>query len=132
MARPKNEQPTPAELEVLQLLWESRSLTVREVMDQLNDGERVRAYTSVMSLLNVMAEKHLLVREPFGRAFKYAVAGTREKTLGSMLNDLVSRAFEGSKTALVARLLDETSPDSDELKEIQKLIKRHQEMEGQQ
>lgn len=129
MARPKNEQPTPAELEVLQLLWHARSLTVREVMDQLNDDGRARAYTSVMSLLNVMAEKELLIREPCGRAFRYAVVKTREKTLGSMLNDLVSRAFEGSKTALVAQLLDETSPDSDELKEIQNLIQRHQEAE---
>lgn len=132
MARPRNEQPTPAELEVLKLLWESKSLTVREVMDQLNTGDRERAYTSVMSLLNVMAEKGLLVREPVGRAFKYAVAGTREKTLGSMLNDFVSRAFEGSKTALVAQLLDETSPDSDELKEIQRLIRRHQKWEGRE
>ena len=129
MARPKHETPTPAELQVLQILWESESLTVREVMDKLNSDQRQRAYTSVMSLLTVMAEKGLLVREPFGRAFKYKVAKSREKTLGTMLNDLVSRAFEGSKTALIAQLLDQTSPDSEELKEIQRLIRRHQKSE---
>lgn len=124
MPRPKNEQPTPAELEVLQLLWESESLTVREVMEQLN-LERPRAYTSVMSLLNVMSDKGYLVREPFGRAFKYRVAKTREKTLGSLINDLVHRAFDGSKTALIAQLLEGSKPTPDELEELSELINRH-------
>ena len=125
MARPKNEQPTPAELEVLQTLWESESLTVREVMDELNKA-RPRAYTSVMSLLNVMVDKKMLVREPHGRAYKYRVADSRENTLGSLVNDLVKRAFDGSKSALVAQLLDGSAPTSEELNEIQKLIERHQ------
>ena len=75
----KTDQPTPAELEVLQVLWDSAPLTVREVMKELNKRQRTRAYTSVMSLLNVMGDKGLLVRKPFGRAFKYRVAKTREK-----------------------------------------------------
>ncbi len=129
MPRPKNEHPTPAELEVLQLLWESESLTVRQVMDRLNE-QRPRAYTSVMSLLNVMADKGMLVREPDGRAFKYRVADSREKTLGNLVNDLVSRAFDGSKTALVAQLLDGTAPTSQELDEISKLIKQHRRKEN--
>ncbi len=124
MARPRNIQPTPAELEVLQLLWESESLTVREVMEALNQ-RRPRAYTSVMSLLNVMADKGMLVREPMGRAFRYRVAKSREKTLGSLVNDLVKRAFDGSSTALVAQLLEGSQPTPAELEEINKLIQRH-------
>jgi len=127
MTRPKSSQPTPAELEVLKILWESEALTVREVMERLSDKQR--AYTSVMSLLNVMAEKELLHREPFGRAFKYQVAESREKTLGSLVNDLVKRAFEGSKTALVAQLLDESTASKQELEEIRKLIVKHQKKE---
>ena len=124
MARPKNEQPTPAELEVLQLLWESESLTVRKVMDQLN-MIRPRAYTSVMSLLNVMSDKGFLIRESHGRAFKYRVSKSKENTLGNLVNDLVSRAFDGSKSALVAQLLEGSKPTAEELEEINKLIKRH-------
>jgi predicted transcriptional regulator len=82
-----------------------------------------------MSLLNVMSDKGLLVREPSGRAFKYRVAKTREKTLGSLVNDLVSRAFDGSKTALIAQLLEGSSPTSAELDELSKLIKRHRSRE---
>ena len=128
MPRPRNEQPTPAELEVLQVLWGTSSLTVREVMEQLNK-KRPRAYTSVMSLLNVMADKGLLLREPDGRAFKYSVSNTKDKTLGNLINDLVSRAFDGSKTALVAQLLEGSEPTQEELDELSKLINRHREKE---
>lgn len=128
MPRPKNEQPTPAELEVLQLLWESDSLTVREVMKQLNRS-RPRAYTSVMSLLNVMCDKGFLTRDPSGRAFKYRVAKSKEKTLGNLVNDLVSRAFDGSKTALVSQLLENSNSTDKELEELGKLIRRHRKRE---
>jgi len=126
MARPKQEQPTPAELEILKLLWERGALTVREVMEELNGDGRERAYTSVMSLMNVMTDKGLLRRTPVGRAFEYAAQVERERTLGQMLQDLLGRAFAGSPSALVAQLLDEANPDQAELEEIRKTITQYQ------
>jgi BlaI family transcriptional regulator, penicillinase repressor len=121
MARPKHEHPTPAELEVLQLLWDQGPLTVREVMESLNRRRR-RAYTSVMSLLGVMADKRLLRRRLQGRAYVYEARVAREKTVGQMLRDLLGRAFAGSTPSLVARLLDESSPSAEELAEIRNVI----------
>lgn len=126
MARPKYEQPTPAELEILKLLWERGTLTVREVMEELNRDGRERAYTSVMSLMNVMTDKGLLRRTPVGRAFEYTAEVERERTLGQMLQDLLGRAFAGSPSALVAQLLDEAHPDQTELEEIRKTITQYQ------
>ena len=71
MARPKHQHPTPAELEVLKILWEAGPLTVRAVMESLKKRRKRRAYTTVMSLLNVMTDKGLLRRKPKGRAFLY-------------------------------------------------------------
>ena len=58
MARPRHEQPTPAELEILKLLWARIGpASVRDVLKLVNqDAETPRAYTSVMSLLNVMTD----------------------------------------------------------------------------
>ena len=53
MARPKQPHPTPAELEVLQVLWDDGPATVRQVMERLKK-DRPRGYTTVMSLLDVM------------------------------------------------------------------------------
>jgi len=122
MARPKHEQPTPGELEILKILWDSGPATVREVMETLNTQTRSRAYTSVMSLLTVMTEKRLLKRRAVGRAFVYEAKAPREKTLGGMVNDLLGRAFEGSATALVTQLLDHSNPTEEELEKIRRLI----------
>jgi predicted transcriptional regulator len=121
MPRPLSEHPTPAELEVLQVLWSRGPSTVRQVMDELNRTRR-RAYTSVMSLLNVMAEKRLVRRKPHGRAFLYVAAVKEQPTLRRMVADLVQRAFGGSAELLVAHALEQTDPSSQELDEIRRLI----------
>ena len=128
MPRPKYDQPTPGELEVLKVLWERGPSTVREVMEVLNQ-ERARAYTSVMSLMNVMAEKGLVNRKPAGRAFRYDAAIAQERTLKDMVGDMLGRAFEGSASSLVSRLLDHSKPSPAELDEIRRVIKQY-EQEG--
>jgi predicted transcriptional regulator len=125
MSRPKNEQPTQAELEILHVMWERGPATVRDVMTELN-RQRPRAYTSVMSLLNVMVDKGLLTRTPHGRAFLYAAKAGRKKTLGRLVGDLLGRAFAGSPDLLVSHLLDQTRPTSVELDEIRKVIEAYQ------
>ncbi len=123
MARPRNEHPTPAELELLQLLWDHGPLTVRQVMDRINDD---RAYTSVMSLMNVMAEKGMLQREPEGRAYRYRPVVQKGDTVGQMLGDLLSRAFDGSAKQLMVHLLDAAQPGEDELAEIRRAIQSYE------
>jgi len=129
MARPRHENATPGELEVLKILWDRGPSTVREVMDVLNQSRR-RAYTSVMSLLEVMFDKRLVKRRPQGRAFVYWAAVSKERTLGQMVGDLVRRGFEGSASSLVAYLLDETRLSNEELNEIRRLITEYQRKQG--
>jgi BlaI family penicillinase repressor len=121
MARPRMPHPTPSELEVLQILWERGSGNVRDVLETLNQ-RRPRAYTTVMTLLNVMVEKGLLRREADGRAFVYTPRVQRQPALRKMVGDLVKRAFGGSARQLVAHALEQTDPSPQELDEIQKLI----------
>ncbi len=129
MARPRHENPTPAELEVLQVIWEQGPSTVREVMTVLN-SKRPRAYTSVMSLMNVMAEKGLLGQKAKGRAFVYSARNSRAKILSRMVSDLLNRAFDGSASALVTHLLEQADPDNKELDEIQSTITEFERKKG--
>ena len=122
MPRPKLPYPTPGELEILKILWEMGPLTVRDVMEELKNRKKDRAYTSVMSLLNVMAEKKLLSRTRQGRAFLYAARLPREKTLSTLVGDLWKRAFDGSTSSLVAHLLNQASPSEEELAAIREAI----------
>ena len=129
MPRPKDEHPTPGELEVLKVLWARGPSTVREVMEVLN-RRRERAYTSVMSLLNVMTEKRLVSRTQRGRAFTYEPREGREETLAKMVRDLLGRAFEGSASSLVAHVLEESNPSGDELDRIADAISEYQRNQG--
>lgn len=124
MARPKHEQPTPGELEILKILWEiGEPATVRRVAEVVNrkpDGKR--AYTTVMSLMNVMAEKGLLRRSPSGRAFLYEPTKPREQTQRSLLGETLERIYDGSAGQLMAHLLDQSRPTGRELDEIRALL----------
>ncbi len=121
MARPRHEHPTPAELEVLQVVWGHGPCSVRQVMTILNE-RRPRAYTSVMSLMNVMAEKGLLRRKRKGRAFIYDARVSEDGTQSQILKDLLNRVFDGSASVLVTRLLQQAEPTDEELEEIHKTI----------
>jgi BlaI family transcriptional regulator, penicillinase repressor len=125
MARRPQETPTEAELEILKVLWERGPSTGREVLDVLV-AQRKRAYTSVMSVLNIMANKGQVIRKPSGRAFIYSTKRPREKTLGKMVSSLLGRAFEGSAASLVSQLLDQSKPTHEELDRIRKVIEEYE------
>jgi predicted transcriptional regulator len=130
MVRPRHENPTPAELEVLQVLWERGPSTVREVMTVLNN-DRPRAYTSVMSLMNVMEEKGLLRTKPQGRAFVYSPRVSRDKIQSRMVGDLLGRVFDGSASTLVLHLLQQAKADPREIDEIRKAIAEFEQKKGE-
>jgi predicted transcriptional regulator len=128
MSRPRADQPTPAELEILQVLWDRGPSTVREVLDVLNQ-RRKRAYTSIMNLLNIMADKSLVIRESRGRAFVYRAKKARENTVGRIVRDVLGRVFSGSASSLVAHVLDQSRPSEQELAEIRRTIDEYTQKE---
>lgn len=126
MARPKQENPTPAELEILEVIWDHGPSTVRQVMNELNK-QRTRAYTTIMTLMNGMADKALLAQKSQGRAFVYEANINRAKLQSRMLNDLIGKVFDGSASALVNKILSEGQADEDELEEIRRAIEEYKE-----
>ena len=58
----KNVKPTESELEILQILWQKESATVREVHDELSKT-KVSGYTTTLKLLQIMFEKKLVTRD---------------------------------------------------------------------
>ena len=124
-ARPQTETPTDGELEILKVLWEQGPSTVREVLGELNKT-RARAYTSVMTMMNLMVDKHLLQREPQGRAFLYRPASAQRAVLSEIVEDLVGKAFDGSASSLVVALLDKSKLSPDEADKIKEAILDYQ------
>jgi len=129
MPRPRSEQPTPGELDVLNILWDRGPCTAREVWNVLNE-RRKRHYTSVNSLLATMADKGLLRRHSDRRAFLYEAKIAREKTQGQLVQDLLGRAFEGSASGLVLQVLDHCDPSPQEMDRIAEMIRQYRKQRG--
>jgi BlaI family transcriptional regulator, penicillinase repressor len=96
MPRPKFEMPTPAEMRALLFLHKHGPATVREYLKDGGLHEEGRAYTSVMSLMNVLHEKGYATRKEEGRAFRYAPVITKEELQASALQFVLNHAFAGS------------------------------------
>ena len=126
MARNRQETPTAVELEILAVLWQRGASTVREIMEQL-DEEKPRAYTSVLTMLNVMLEKGLVDREPDGRAHRYRASQPQEATLAEIAQDVLARAFSGSASSLISHALAKAKPTASELEAIQQVIDEYKE-----
>jgi predicted transcriptional regulator len=122
MARPRSENPTELELQILKILWQRAPLAVREVRAALAEAGRDLAHTSVITTLNVMVRKKYLRRSMQGKACLFAPRAGRDETAQRMLKDVVDRVFDGSAKAVMLSLFDGAELDDGELKELRRLI----------
>lgn len=114
--------PTEGELALLRVLWSrKRPMTVREVHDVLSRGKDT-AYTTVLKMLTIMAEKGLVSRDEAERSHTYHAVHTEPVVQASLLKDLMRRAFSGSALTLVQRALDDEMASANDLEAISKLI----------
>ncbi|MFT5522242.1 MAG: BlaI family penicillinase repressor [Pirellulaceae bacterium] len=120
MARRTSSQPTEVELQILGVLWEQGSATVRQVHQHLT-ATRDTGYSTTLKMMQVMLEKGLLVRDESVRPQIYQAAKSKELTQLQMVDDLAQRAFHGSAMRLVMRMVSSGRLSAGELEEIQKL-----------
>lgn len=112
-------KPTDAELAILHVLWVRGPSTVREVAAALGrDG----AYTTILKLLQIMADKRLVRRDESSRTHVYAAAFTEHQTQRQLVSDLLDRAFGGSASKLVLHALEARKATPEELAEIRRLL----------
>jgi predicted transcriptional regulator len=124
MARPPSDHPTEAELRILKVLWQESPKTVDEVRQILAAEDRDLTHSSVITLMNIMVRKGYLKREKRGRAFEFTPLVESQKVGRNLLGDLVQRVYDGSAHSVMLELLESHKIDSDEIKEIRKLINR--------
>ena len=125
MARPASQHPTELELEILKVLWRDGPRPVRHVREALAGAGRALAYTSVMTVMNIMADKGYVKRNKNpkdGAGYVYHPLVREHATTGRMLRDLVDRAFDGSAAAAMVNLLQSAEVTDDELKQLRELI----------
>jgi BlaI family penicillinase repressor len=115
--------PAEFEMQILTVLWDQGPATVRQVLERLDDGKE-RAYTSVLSVLQVMQKKLLVsaAKPQEGLAYVYSAKVTRDQVVGPMLRGFVDKVFGGSHRMAVQQLLNEGDIQADEIDELRKLL----------
>ena len=119
-------RPTPAELEILRVLWQRGPSTVREVHTTLVIG-RPTGYTTVLKMLQIMTDKDLVSRDESQRAHVYSARLPEAQTQRQLVRDLLERAFDGSAMKLVMHALADRKASPEEIARIRQLL---DEMEG--
>ena len=126
MKSPKLPRPTDSELDILRVLWNRGPSTVRDVFEDLNQTKPT-GYTTVLKLMQIMAEKNLVRRNEKNRAHVYEARLPEEQTQNQLVGDLLDRAFGGSASRLVMRALSNTRTSAEDLSEIRRIIDGMQE-----
>ncbi len=117
----KISKPTPAELEILSVLWEKESVTVREVHEIIN-ARKPTGYTTILKMLQIMNEKGLVERDKTNRAHVYQAKTKQNETGKQMLSDVMQKVFGGSALKLVQQVLETETTTAEDLREIRKMI----------
>ena len=112
---------TDAELEIMHVVWELDGGTVRQVHERLNQ-QRPLAYTTVMTMMNILEEKGHLTRSKQGRAYRYEPIRPKSQVISGMVEDFVGKVFEGSARPLVLSLVQDRKLSKKDLEEIARII----------
>lgn len=123
MAKKPATKPTPAEVDILGILFASGPSTVREVYERL--GAARPGYTGVLKLMQNMHAKGLVQRHQDGQAHIYE-AREPARMKRQLLGEMVARVFAGSASQLVLHLLEDEKATPGELEEIRQMLAKHQ------
>ncbi|HYK58463.1 MAG TPA: BlaI/MecI/CopY family transcriptional regulator [Bryobacteraceae bacterium] len=111
---------TGQELEIMKVVWTLESATVRQVYETLLKKRHI-AYTTVMTMMNILEQKGFLKKHQEERAYVYSPAQPQKQVVGSMVRDFVNRVFNGAAEPLLLHLVEDrklTEKDLDEIREI--------------
>jgi BlaI family transcriptional regulator, penicillinase repressor len=116
------EHPTELELLILKVLWKRSPLTARQIAEALAVRGRRLAHTSVITMLQRMADKGQVAQlDPeVGKAFRFAPLLSKTDVSERMLGDLIHRVFDGSPEALMLSLFNVSDLDDDSLKRLRR------------
>ncbi len=113
---------TGQELEIMKIVWRLKSATVRQVYEELLKRRKI-AYTTVMTLMNILERKKYLKKQAADRAYVYQPARPRQQVIGAMVKDFLDRVFGGAAQPLLVHLVEDRRLSEKDLEEIRVMIR---------
>ena len=121
MPRPKSSGPTDHELMILKVLWKHSPLSIAEILERFPKKPKP-AYSSLLTIVRLMAQKGYIKHEKRGKAFYYEPILKEKSYSRSQVKKLVDSVFGGSKYDLAVNLIKEEKLKPSEIKDLKKLL----------
>ena len=115
---------SPAETEIIRLIWQLGSGTVQDVCGKLPRRRQI-AYATVQTLLRRLERKGYVTHETKGKAHVFSPAAEREEVIKRTVGDFVDRLFGGDPVPLMLHLANHSRLDAEDIKRLRKLIEKH-------
>lgn len=110
------------EAEVMEEVWSRGICNVRDVYEALRLKKQI-AYTTVMTIMTRLTEKHLLVKEKEGQAFLYRPSISKEEFSRGVTSEVISGLLDGFGKGVISQLVAEVDKaDPDVLTELERAI----------
>ncbi len=114
--------PTDRELEALKVLWDRREATVREIAEAMNSRKEDLAYTTVLSLLQVMEQKGLVDHRRDGKAYVYLPKVERQSTFRQLAGGFLEKVFDGAVDEYLVHALESKRLSEEELQRLEAML----------
>ena len=117
----KTNQLTPAELQIMNILWDMESGTVNEVLEKFPEPKP--AYNTVLTFLRILKEKKYVTSEPIGKQHRFRPIVQHSEYTSGFLRDIKESLFRGSASSLVNFFVKEEKLSAEEIEELIELLK---------
>lgn len=107
----------------MKVVWARRAATVRDVYEDLRSKRRI-AYTTVMTMMNILERKGHLKKETEGRSFLYQPVRPKRQVVGAMVREFLDRVFGGSAETLLVQLVQDRRLTERDLAELARRIRK--------
>jgi BlaI family penicillinase repressor len=124
--RPKSATLTEQELEIMKIVWQRERVTVRDVYEDLLERRKI-AYTTVMTMMKILAQKKYLRKSQEERAYVYQPTKPKNQVIKGMVREFVNRVFNGSAEPLLVHLMEDRKLSGKDLEEISRMIREGRE-----
>ena len=122
--QPKKPVLTSQELEIMKVIWRSGASTVRAVYEALLEHRKI-AYTTVMTMMNILEQKGYLKKSQKDRAYTYEATKPQKQVIRGMVREFVDRVFNGSAEPLLLHLVEDRQLSEGDLDEIRGLLREN-------
>ena len=126
MTKPKRFEPSDAELEILQVLWQQQPAPVKAVHEALQSKREV-GYTTILKQMQRMLDKGMVKRDKEGKTHLYSAVPQKSDIQQTLTSKLVDKAFSGSAMKMVMHALGQGKTSEQELEALQQWLDQQKE-----